>query len=75
MGIKEQILGNVETLVESLIEQKSDGAVDYLLKKLTAAIPGNLDDRLAAQNAPMLKAALKEYLMSQAHKIDGDSSN
>lgn len=59
----------IEVEVKKQIEANSDKYVDMLLVKITALIPGNFDDALAASVAPKLKADLKAALLAEADKI------
>lgn len=70
--IVKEVLSAVEPAVVQIIETKSDALVDYLVGKLTAMIPGNLDNALAETVKPQLKSEAKKFLLAQADKIDGE---
>lgn len=72
--VKEQVLDVVEDVVEKVVDAnaaKVDQVVDLVLAKLCQLIPGKIDDALAAEKAPEIKAYVHAQLDKLVDKIDG----
>lgn len=71
MTLKDIILAGIEGIALQVIEAKCDEIVDKALVIITKAIPGQIDDVLAAKYKEELKAMVKAELLKAAAKIDG----
>lgn len=59
----------IEVEVKKQIESESGKVVDFILAKITTAIPGDFDDKLADSIKPKLKEDFKAFLLQEADKI------
>lgn len=67
--IVQALLPQVEVLVKTAIEAKSDEVVEQVLAEIKKAIPTQIDDVIIEQLKPTVKAEIKKFLLAQAEKI------